>query len=412
MKKTKKKAGALKKLLLTVFFGILCGAGLFFVPKAWNVISEKKAKTTEEKPTVSAENKSDEKQGKTQEYSKTPVSETDVSAIYDNVIASVVEVTTEYNEVYDFFGRAYEESSIGRGSGFIAAQQNRLYILTNNHVVEGASVIQVKFFDGTVGTAKLLGTDESNDVAVLTVEYSDMQMSVLDKLKVVRFGDSEKLKVGERVIAIGNALGTGNSLTVGYVSALNRNTKPDDAPGGASGLPLIQTDTAINPGNSGGPLFNMLGEVIGINNGKLSETDVEGICYALPINEVLPIANRLINRVQINKSESASLEFSGRDVSESLSESLNLPMGIYITDYEEDSPLAKAGVLLNSFLTEVNDISVKNLEQLADVLLYIPGGSEGTVTVLERHNGKYEEKVYTVVFGKYSEKRVKGRTKR
>ena len=305
----------------------------------------------------------------------------------------MVEIDTKYVTSYRFFGRNYEQESAGSGTGIIIAQADELYVVTNHHVVDGAAAIQVRFVDGTTAPAELKGSSAEEDIAVLTIQFSDLTQDTIRSIKVATLGDSDALEGGEMVIAIGNAAGKGQSLTVGYVSAIDREITID----GIS-MKLIQTDAAINPGNSGGALLNARGELIGINNAKLVANDVEGVGYSIPISNVVSLINRLVNREEIKYRDSAMLGIEGQDVTENLSTALNIPRGVYIVKVEEKSAAEKAGIPLYSVITEVNGIEVKTMEQLKEVLCYIRGGSTGTVTVQERVEGEYVPKEYAITF--------------
>ncbi|MBQ8846469.1 MAG: trypsin-like peptidase domain-containing protein, partial [Lachnospiraceae bacterium] len=319
----------------------------------------------------------------------------DVSTVWDNVIPAMVEIDTKYVTAYRFFGHTYEEESDGRGTGIIIAQGDELFLVTNHHVVDGATAIQIKFVDGSTAPAELKGADAEADIAVLSVDFSDLQEETLKQIRVATIGDSGELASGEMVIAIGNAAGHGQSLTVGYVSALDREVTIEGVT-----MNLIQTDAAINPGNSGGALLNAKGELVGINNAKLVASDVEGVGYSIPVSKVVSLINQLMNREEIRYRDSAMLGIIVQDVTENLSATLNIPRGVYIVEVEEDSAAAKAGIPLYGVITEVNGISVKSQEQLNEVLSYIRGGTTGTVTVQERVEGEYTPKEYTVTFDK------------
>jgi len=317
----------------------------------------------------------------------------DVSVVWDNTIPSLVEVDTKTVTEYQFFGRQYEQESTGSGTGIIIAQADELFIVTNHHVVAGATAIQITFVDGNSAPAVIKGADAQEDIAVLTVQFSDLKKETLEAIRVATVGDSDSLTGGEMVIAIGNAAGGGQSLSVGYVSALNREVEIEGVT-----MNLIQTDAAINPGNSGGALLDATGALVGINNAKLVDSRVEGIGYAIPISKVLSLINRMVNREEIAYEDSALLGIEGQDVTEAHSAALSIPVGVYITAFGEESAAEEAGIPLFSVITEVNGTEVKTLEQLRDVLRYIRGGTTGTVTVQVRIEGEYVPKECTVVF--------------
>lgn len=400
MKKEKKKKSFVARLFLTLILGILCGVLIFLAPAGIRKISELRNPGTEEQKEEPKKKNAEQKEGG-QDLSADMkgivgvATQSDLSAVWESVLPSVVEITSTQVETYQFFGREYEEESVGKGSGVIVAQADSLLVLTNCHVVDGASEIWVGFFNGTASKATLLGSNAQEDIAVLGVKYSNMDEETLSKIKLAAIGSSQNLKCGEKVVAIGNAIGEGTSLSAGCVSAMDREITIDNKK-----MHLIQTDAAINPGNSGGPLLNMRGEVVGINNAKYASTEVEGVGYAIPIDNALRIVNQLINREKLEFEDSADLGIVCQDVIESLASSLNIPVGIYITDFEEVSAARDAGIPPYSVITQVNGITVKNTEQLFEELLYIRGGSKGTVTVMIKERGEYVPHEYEVVFGK------------
>lgn len=317
----------------------------------------------------------------------------DVSVVWDNVIPAMVEIDTKNVTSYRFFGREYEQESEGSGTGVIIAQSDELFVVTNHHVVDGATTIMLTFTDGSTAPAELKGSDAEEDIAVLAVDFSDLSKETLQYIKVATLGDSNALEGGEMVIAIGNAAGHGQSLTVGYISAIDREVTIEGVD-----MNLIQTDAAINPGNSGGALLNARGELIGINNAKLVASDVEGVGYSIPISNVVSLINRLMNREEIKYKESAYMGIVGQDVTENLSTALHIPVGVYISEVEEGSAAERAGLPLFGVITEVNGMKVKTVEQLNEVLGYIRGGTAGTVTVHERVEGEYVPKDYAITF--------------
>jgi serine protease Do len=265
-------------------------------------------------------------------------------------------------------------------------------------VVEGARAIRVTFCDGTTAEAEVKGSNAGEDIAVLSVAFSELSEETVKNIKIATVGSSENLKSGEMVIAIGNAAGSGQSLTVGYVSAVDREIEFENGT-----MRLIQTDAAINPGNSGGALLNAKGELIGINNAKLVAGDVEGVGYAIPISSVVSLIQHIVNREEISLKQSAVLGIEGRDVVDNVSGLLEIPKGVYIVDYTEGSAVEAAGIPLYSIITKVNGMEVTSMEQLKEVLRYTRGNTEGTITVQERVEGIYTPKEYKITFGIYGE---------
>ena len=399
MKKRKSKIG--KKVVVTVLCGLLCGGLLGGAPIGYSYYKQYKTQREMEAAEKQEANQLGQTGGNGAYVQQTvadrdrEASVYDVSTVWDNVIPAMVEIDTKYVTAYRFFGHTYEEESEGRGTGIIIAQGDELFLVTNHHVVDGATAIQIKFVDGSTAPAELKGADAEADIAVLSVDFSDLQEETLKQIRVATIGDSGELASGEMVIAIGNAAGHGQSLTVGYVSALDREVTIEGVT-----MNLIQTDAAINPGNSGGALLNAKGELVGINNAKLVASEVEGVGYSIPVSKVVSLINQLMNREEIRYRDSAMLGIIVQDVTENLSATLNIPRGVYIVEVEEDSAAAKAGIPLYGVITEVNGISVKSQEQLNEVLSYIRGGTTGTVTVQERVEGEYTPKEYTVTFDK------------
>ncbi|MBQ9119769.1 MAG: trypsin-like peptidase domain-containing protein [Lachnospiraceae bacterium] len=325
---------------------------------------------------------------------------TDVSSVVENVMPAVVAIRCEaetVTTVYDFFGRGYEskEKSNSAGTGIIIAQNaNELLIVTNNHVIDNATKIEIAFCDGQTTQATVRGTEEANDLAVIAVAFSDLESETMNRIRIATLGDSNEARLGEMVIAIGNALGYGQSTTVGYISAVNREVEVDDIE-----LNLIQVDAAINPGNSGGALLNANGEVIGINSVKYSATEVEGVGYAIPISEVIPIINDLMNREELHESEMAYLGIEGKNIDEALSQSFRMPVGIYVSRIGEDTPAERAGLHQGDIIVGINHRTLATMEDLQKVLCYTRGDTVVTLQLKVLENGTYVEKELEVQLG-------------
>lgn len=394
-----KKKSFGKKIVFTAVLGLLCGGLTAGGLAAYSYVQDRKEAQAEEAQKKQEDDLQPNESGsassqQTAEEQNRVSSVYDVSAVWDNVIPSIVEINTRSVTSYYFFGREYEEESEGSGTGIIIAQAEELFVVTNHHVVDGATAIELSFVDGSTAPAEVKGSNAEEDIAVLSVKLSELTEETLKKIKVVTIGDSDRLTGGEMVVAIGNAAGSGQSLTVGYVSAVDREVEIE-----GTAMNLIQVDAAINPGNSGGALLNARGELIGISNAKLVASSVEGIGYAIPISKVISIINQMLNREEIDYEDSAVLGIMCQDVTENHSEALNIPVGIYIAGIEEGSAAEVAGLPLYGVITEVNGITVKTQEQLQEALRYIRGGSEGTITVKARERGEYVAKEYPVVFG-------------
>lgn len=333
----------------------------------------------------------------------TEVGAIDVSGIVDEVMPSIVAITNMTEAQYrNFFGQVQNYESESAGSGIIIGQDNDyLYIVTNNHVVAGATSLTVCFVDDQTVTAEVKGTDSNSDLAVVAVKISDISGDTMKNIKVATMGDSNNVKVGESAIAIGNALGYGQSVTTGVISALDREvTLQDESTGSTTTNALIQTDAAINPGNSGGALLNLQGEVIGINSAKYSDTAVEGMGYAIPIATAKPIIDDLIQRETVDEAESAYLGIAGADITEDVSKTYNMPRGIYVTKVVENSAADEAGIQKGDILTAFDGKKVSSMEGMQEMLRYYKAGEKIKVTVQQANNGQYEEKELEVTLGK------------
>lgn len=325
------------------------------------------------------------------------VGDTDVSVVAEQVLPSIVAIdVTAQVQSNGFFGPQISEQS-GSGSGIlISEKENKLYIATNNHVVEGADSVKVTFQDETVIDAVVKGTDSANDLAVIEVDELKLSENTRNVIKIAVIGDSSKTKVGEQAIAIGNALGYGTSVTVGYISARDREIDTEDS----TSIKLFQTDAAINPGNSGGALVNARGEVIGINSSKFASEEIEGMGFAIPMETAEPILTDLINQKEVAEDDQAYLGITGRNVTSEYTEAYGIPEGIYVSEVSEGSPAQKAGLRQGYIITSLNGRSVRTLEQLQERLGQIEAGEEGTIGVQVASQGRYEEKTLTVTFGK------------
>ena len=299
--------------------------------------------------------------------------------------------------------QTYESTSCG--SGIIVSQDdNYLYIATNNHVVNGANSLTVTFNDESTVSAEVKGTDPSTDLAVIRVALSSIESDTMNNIKVATLGDSDSLKAGNSCIAIGNALGYGQSVTVGYISALNRQVSVSDSESDTSyTADLIQTDAAINPGNSGGALLNMQGQVIGINSAKLASTEVEGMGYAIPVSTASPIFEDLMNRqtrTKVSSDQAAALGIKGQTVDSSIAEAYGIPQGVYVAEVEKGSAAEKAGITSGSVITKFDGTSVKSMDDLKSQLEYYAAGETVDLVVKIADNGSYVEKSLTITLDK------------
>ena len=340
----------------------------------------------------------------------------DVSEIVSEVLPSIVSITTKsVQEVQNYFGmygmygyapQQQEQEVEGSGSGIIVGKNDdELLIATNYHVVEGADTLSVAFTDGNAVEASVKGFDEERDLAVVSVSLDDVEDDTMDAISIANIGSSDDLKVGEQVVAIGNALGYGQSVTTGIVSAKNRrmdsdnNTVTDGSDDSSDGVNLIQTDAAINPGNSGGALLNMEGEVVGINSAKLASTEVEGMGYAIAISDVTDILQNLMNetsRDKLDDSEHGVLGIEGSSVSSEAVQMYGIPAGVFVKKVTEGGAADKAGLKANSVITEFNGKAVSSLDQLIEYLSYYEPDEEVELTVQVPHGTSYKEETVKV----------------
>lgn len=328
---------------------------------------------------------------------------TDVSDIVDEVMPSIVAITNvSQTEYQSFWGQSKTYESTSCGSGIIVSQDKEyLYVATNNHVVEGANSLTVTFANDDTVSAEIKGTDPSTDLAVVKVALSSIKDDTMSAIKVATLGSSDTLKVGESCIAIGNALGYGQSVTTGVISALNREVSVSDSSSSTNyTAELIQTDAAINPGNSGGALLNTAGEVIGINSVKYSDTSVEGIGYAIPMDTAKPIIEELITNEKVDESNSAYLGIVGVDVTSDVAKTYNMPTGVYVAQVMEGAAAEQAGIQKGDIITKFDGKDVTSMEKLSYNMQYYAAGTTVDVVIERSSNGQYEEQTISVTLGK------------
>lgn len=361
----------------------------------------------------SSDKKSDDKEeSKDDSESKTKGS-LDVSDIAAEGMKSVVSITTKsvqdvqnYLGYYGFGGsQGYttQQEVEGSGSGIIVGKNDdNLLIATNYHVVSGADTVSVTCIDGETYAATVNGYDEDKDLAVVSVPLSDISDDTMDQIEVATIGSSDDLKVGEQVVAIGNALGYGQSVTTGIVSAKNRkmNDQGIEQDEDSDATNLIQTDAAINPGNSGGALLNTAGEVIGINSVKYSDTSVEGIGYAIPMDTAKPIIEELITKEKVDESNSAYLGIVGVDVTSDVAKTYNMPTGVYVAQVMEGAAAEQAGIQKGDIITKFDGKDVTSMEELSSNMQYYAAGTTVDVEIERSSNGQYEEQTISVTLGK------------
>lgn len=330
---------------------------------------------------------------------QTTTTVSDVSSVVEAVMPSVVSIINKATvSQQNMFGQSMEYESEGSGSGIIIGQNDtEMLIVTNNHVIDNANSITVTFIDEQTYDAQVKGTDANMDLAVIAVPLSDLTEDTMSQIKIAVLGDSDALTVGEPAIAIGNALGYGQSVTTGVISALNREVTVDNITN-----ELIQTDAAINPGNSGGALLNIKGEVIGINAVKFASSDVEGMGYAIPVSSATPIINELMNkktRVKVDEAEKGYLGIQGVDVTSEVAETYSMPMGVYVAAVVEGTAADDAGLVKGDIITAFDGNSITSMEGLQGILEYYAAGTTVDLTVERASNGGYEKETVSVTLG-------------
>ncbi len=393
--KTARKRPYIKAVGCAVLCGVIVGAcviGSFAIGKNIGGTSEStpvELTTTDSKLAESTPSSDEaENTAATGEYT--------VAQIAENCGTSVVAITNKsVSEVQTMFG-VFEQESEGSGSGVIIAQSDsELLIVTNNHVVEDADELTVCFNDSAdaVYSAVIKGTDATNDLAVVAIPLSDIDEDVLDTISIAVIGNSDELKVGDEVVAVGNALGLGQSVTSGIISALDREVTIDDVTSN-----LLQTDAAINPGNSGGALFNMKGELVGINSAKYASEEVEGMGFAIPISTAEPVIENLMNRETRTKLDSnyGCLNITGTDVTSDVASAYNMPQGVYVSEVLEGGAADNAGIKAGDIITALDGISVSTISALKDDLTYYKAGETVDVTLSRNNGAGYEEMTVSV----------------
>lgn len=336
--------------------------------------------------------------------------DSDISQVVDRVMPAMVSIVNHTTTYENFFGQRYAAEAEASGSGIIVAENDEeLLIVTNHHVAANANALDITFIDGSTAEAKPKGSDADMDLAVLAVLKSDLSDETMSKIVIASLGDSDSLKLGEPVIAIGNALGYGQSVTNGIVSALNRELEMDD---GTSGK-FIQTNAAINPGNSGGALLNMNGEVIGINSNKIGGTAIEGMGYAIPINSASPIIDELMQRKtlrnEVKEEDRGYFGLNLQNINAEYASAYNIPVGAVVMSVEEDGPAASAGIKERDIITKVEGSRISQLEELQEILKYYSAGDEVEVVVMRQNEDEFKEVTLKVTLGQRPQKKANNR---
>ena len=330
---------------------------------------------------------------------------TDVTQVVEAVMPSCVSITNNFTQtVQDFWGQTYSQDETASGSGIIIGEnEQELLIVTNNHVVDSTEQLYVQFIDGETVEAQVKGTDASADLAVVAVKLDTIANSTKQEICIARMGDSDSLKIGEPAIAIGNALGYGQSVTTGVISALNRKI---DSSNSEEGTSLIQTDAAINPGNSGGALLNMRGEVIGINSNKIGGSSIEGMGYAIPISTARPIIEDLMERqtrTKYSEEERGYLGISCINVTSDLSENFSMPQGIFVAQVYSGTGAEAAGLVRGNIVVAFDGVTVQNQEELTKQMQYYKAGESVEITIMVNSANGYQQKNVTVTLSSYDQ---------
>lgn len=404
-KKTKKHGGYFRKAMVSVslglFFGLFAGIGFYAVQQGTGMLKTgtDTAVVDEIAAEATTESTQSSTQGSVQSATNVTYVESDVSDVVEKVMPAMVSIVNNFTETANVFGQQYTQEEAASGSGIIVGKtDDELLIVSNNHVVESADKLTVTFIDGSEAQAQVKGLDSDMDLAVIAVSLNDLSDDTKNAITVATLGSSDDLKLGEPVIAIGNALGYGQSVTNGIVSALNREITLEN---GSTGT-FIQTNAAINPGNSGGALLNMNGEVIGINSNKIGGTTVEGMGYAIPITSASPIIADLMERqtrTKVAEDEVGYIGISLQEVTSQISQMYNMPEGIYVVSVEEGSAAANAGIMKGDIITKFDGSSISSYSDLQKTLQYYAAGDSATITVQRPQNGEYVSVELNLILG-------------
>ena len=392
-----RKSGFGKKAASVVAAAVVFGlvAGVVFQGVRYGsdkLLGKDSQTTTEQSAEGSTENNAPQLK---QASSDTTSTVYDVSTVAKKVMPSIVSITGTYVTTYDYWFNSYQQESTGAGSGIIIGKDDQyLYLATNYHVVQNAKSLSVTFVDDKSADAVVKGYVENNDIAVVTVKLSDISDDTLNEIKEIQVGSSDDLAVGDPCVAIGNALGYGQSVTVGYISARNREISASDET-----VKVLQTDAAINPGNSGGALVNMQGELIGINTAKYSDTSVEGMGYALPISDVQDIINDLIAGKNVSNdgttSGQAYLGISAQTITSQYAQLLNMPEGVYISSVEQGSAAEECGLQSGDIICSLDGEDIADMETFHDKIVACNPGDKVTIVYYRNNNGNYEKQTAT-----------------
>lgn len=409
-KEKKEKSDILKKTVGIVAGGTLfglCAGAVFFLITEFVHYDDGKLKLGQEPSEIAEEMPRNEtirtldKQLTVTESTPAAAIVTDVTEVVDKVMPAVVSITNEFTEVTNFFGQNFANESQSSGSGIILGKNDEeLLIVSNYHVIAEADTLMVQFINGKVSEAKVKGADSNMDLAVIAVPLDDLDAETKNVITIATMGDSDALQVGEPAIAIGNALGYGQSVTTGVISALDRQIEM--AEDGSTSRKLIQTDAAINPGNSGGALLNVRGEVIGINSNKIGGGYVEGMGYAIPISSAEPIIENLMSketREKVNEDQKGYLGITCINVTADVSKMYGIPRGVYVTGVYDNTAAENAGLISGDIIVGFDGSTLGCREDLQGYLQYYKVGDEVELTIMRSNSGVYEEQSVSVVLG-------------
>lgn len=417
--KNKNGSGLGKKILIGICcglcFGIFAGLGFSAVTTAGDLLKDKagigqsrEASTVVEETIQTPEKAKDNVSVQGTQMVMTTV--TDVSEVVKELMPAVVSVNNKYVEKLSFWGQEYSQEQTGSGSGIIVGQNDtELLVVTNHHVIADAEELTVQFADGSLVQAQVKGSDADKDLAVIAVQLKDMESDTMNQIAIAELGSSDDLTVGEPVIAIGNALGYGQAVTTGVVSALNRAIAVSNIPAAQNEdtevNTFIQTDAAINPGNSGGPLLNIKGQVIGINSNKIGNSLVEGMGYAIPISDVKSIIEDLMSRetrLKVAQDKKGYIGITGLDVEKEYSELYSIPQGVYVSRVMEGTGAYEAGLVRGDIITAINGEEVTSMDELQEELGYYEAGTTVELTIMQGSPVGYQAKTVQVTLGKQS----------
>lgn len=402
----KKKGGFFRKMMLSVSlglcFGLFAGIG-FYAVQLGTGQETRQEEVSQENVSPASSNGVTNPSNSDTAHTVTNISyvSSDISDVVEEVMPAMVSIVNNYTSTgTTFWGQTYSEPAQSSGSGIIVAEKDdELLIVSNNHVVEGTETLTVTFIDGTEANAVIKGLDADMDLAVVAVPLDDLANDTKAAITIAALGDSDELKLGQPVIAIGNALGYGQSVTNGIISALNRELTLSD---GSTGI-FIQTNAAINPGNSGGALLNINGEVIGINSNKIGGSTIEGMGYAIPITSASPIIADLMERqtrIEVAESEMGYLGISPQSITSQYSQSLGIPQGVFVYSVEPGLAADQAGMVYGDIIVNFDGQKITSRDDLVNTLKYYRAGETVTVKIQRMVNGEYQELELEVTLGR------------